>query len=308
MTDVAPAAQSTAIGFSTLNNRVTKSANDDAADYMVYALVNGTSDAWYIAGETVDDENSLTSGKVYYWPSAGSLDFYAYAPAESDNLIPNVTAASSIELTYTVPSTANEDFTIATPVTAATYNSTVDGEVDFTFSHVLTKITINIQLSDKLFEDGYTFDLTSATFNAANEGLVIDPMADNSATLTVSTETAGTTPYAYELKATKADDTVEGAQELLIAPNVGTETEACSIDLSGLIVYNENGVAAYTAAAAVQYSFETTQAFAAGSSYAITITVDLDDVEIGLKVITFTADIETNDWSDTNVGLSDTDM
>lgn len=159
-----------AISFKTLRNKVgTKAANDNSDNYYVYAYVKGYTN-WYF-----DTPVTSSSGETsYYWPSSGTVDFYSFCPVPTaDNIVVGSTSAgSSIPITYTVPSTADQDFTIATPVLN---QAAISSAVPLVFNHMLSKINIQLNLSSELdtlytLEDSWTSELsvlyTSGTIDA----------------------------------------------------------------------------------------------------------------------------------------------
>ena len=158
------------ISFKTLRDKViSKVANDSSDNYYVYAYITGYTD-WYFETSV----SSSTGETTYYWPHTGSVDFYSFCPVPAaDNIVVGTTTAgSSIPITYTVPTTADQDFTIATPVLNQDAISTA---VPLEFSHMLSKISVQLKLDAELdtlytLEDTWTSELsvlyTSGTINA----------------------------------------------------------------------------------------------------------------------------------------------
>lgn len=168
------------ISFTHLNNR-TRAANDVADDYKVYAELSTGATSWYIndvVNGTGADMNKAQNGP-YFWPNTPvDLTFYSYAPASltANSTHPNIT------LDYTVPASAQEDFTIASPVTQQ------QGTVQFVFSHMLSKITVTPKLSDALLAAGYTIEAGTGGYQADLS------VAANTGTFDIKTKTltAGT--------------------------------------------------------------------------------------------------------------------
>lgn len=162
------------IEFSNLNDRVTKAANDSKSNYGVYAIWSEAveSPAWYIPNlevkTTVSGETDSYDG-AFYWPvdEDQKLSFYAYAPYKTDTeevtegvvTLPAATPTSdigtSLDITYKVKSTADEDFTIATPTGGINYNNKAK-KVTLSFNHMLSKIKIDPVLSEDLIKAGYS--------------------------------------------------------------------------------------------------------------------------------------------------------
>lgn len=188
------------IQFENLSDRITsRSANTDDSDYGIYAFLNGgipVATTWFMENQQVDGSSNSYS-PLKYWPLTGSLDFYAYAPHNSANLSLTGIAWNAstpvLNVVYTIPLEANEDFTIATPVKSA--NS---GQVQLLFSHMLSKLTFNAELSDDLINDGFILTLNSVKLKvAANQGTtLLDKPADGWSALSgTNTSYSGANSY-----------------------------------------------------------------------------------------------------------------
>lgn len=156
------------IGFTNLNDRLTKVASESGGNYAVYATRSDASTVWFMNNVNVNGSTNAYS-PLRYWPTGGAtVNFYAFAPISLDGSAVNVNVNSSeigeLPLTYTVPSAANEDFTIATPVENATSAVT---PVNLQFSHMLSKITVSADLKQELKDAGYTVSFTSASLTVA---------------------------------------------------------------------------------------------------------------------------------------------
>ena len=174
------------IGFSTLNDKVTRVANGDKQNYAVYAQFSTATAGWYITGENITGNQTpigdeITNGNKYYWPET-PLNFYAYAPIVSNNITLNAAAPAAalgtLPITYTVPTTADEDFTVAKPVLDQK-SDTNAGQVAFVFAHMLSKVNIKATLAAKLTADGYALELGDAVLDVnKNVGVVEVTSAD----------------------------------------------------------------------------------------------------------------------------------
>lgn len=164
--------QANAIQFSKLSNGFTKVANDNVADYRVFAAWSVSDRAWYMDHKLRGHDNYYTPQK--YWPEKGMVSFYAYSPysdEKSDNFKVTHSPTASITGVYTVEDKAQEDFTIA-----AVPSSEKDGTVSLIFNHMLSRITMKIVTADEL--SGYevvnpsakfTLDYNSANFDVMSE-------------------------------------------------------------------------------------------------------------------------------------------
>ena len=182
------------IKFTNLNDRVTRVANDAGDDYQVYAELTTSASAWYI-NDVIDGTLNTAAAGPYYWPAgSATLDFFSYAPAGTTNATVSDTHPT-LSITYTVPTTADEDFTVATPLVGLDENagSGLDGTAEFQFEHMLSKITVRVSLKTPELS-AYDLDLTNATAD-----LVVD---NNTGTLNAKATapafgsiTGGTTTY-----------------------------------------------------------------------------------------------------------------
>lgn len=151
------------IGFGTLNDRLVKAANDSSQDYGVYAVRSNATSVWFMNNTEVDGVDN-TYSPLQYWPTNATVNFYAYAPYLGGVNI-NSSTPGSLPLTYTVPANANEDFTITEPIVEASQPSDEATPITFEFSHMLSKMTVAVDLDQDLKDAGYTIEFTSATLS-----------------------------------------------------------------------------------------------------------------------------------------------
>lgn len=209
------------IRFTNLNDKVvTRAANDANANYQVYAKWSGGT-GWYI-NDVVNGTTNLATGGVHYWPSTGTVDFYSWAPATSSSIVATTTYPN-LSIAYTVPANADEDFTIAAPVTGLS-----SGTVAFQFAHQLSKITVSADLTQDLKDAGYSLTFTGGAANLvvnANGG-TIDPAATTPAWI------ANTTAATYS-----------GALSYMILPQTST---GCKVQVTGGITITKGGSTVFT--------------------------------------------------------------
>ena len=94
------------IKFTNLNDKLTRAANDGNDPYRVYAAWSGGT-GWFINDQV--SASDVPSGGPYYWPASGSVDFYAWAPAD----VAATGTYPTLSIAYEVPANANKDFGIA---------------------------------------------------------------------------------------------------------------------------------------------------------------------------------------------------
>ena len=293
------------IKFSNLNNKVTRVANDSSDDFQVYSKLTTGATAWYIDDVVDGTSPYLAQSGPYYWPAGTeTLDFYAYAPAGSGTVTDSY-STPSLGIVYTVPSAANEDFTVAGPEIGLDKTAgSGTGTVEFVFFHMLSKVTIELEL-DATDLAAYTLDLTSATatFNVAyNEGQ-LDATLFNPATpdVTFTSPTAsGTASYSGALN---------GGYSCMIMPQAATALTT-SILLENVIIKKGTTVIFDNTYGDLSYEFdgsEISAGFKGGTHYTITITIkndshDDDGDEIFGPEIKFSA--TTTPWTPTSIGIN----
>jgi len=279
------------IRFSNLNDRVTRAANDAGDDYQVYAKSGVSGETTWFIDDVIDGGTNLAVGGPYYWPASASVNFFAYAPATSGTVTATY-GTPAVSITYNVLSTADEDFTVATPMTGLTKASgSPAGTVEFQFEHMLTMITIDAELASPDL-DAYTLDLTSATAEiivASNQG-TLDATASSPAF------TAGGSSATYTGAITK---------NYMIMPQTSTGT---TIQLKGVSI-KRNGADVFTGDLLV-YPIVSgdipTNAFVKGTHYTLTFTItDVSSDDNGDPIfgpeIKFTA--TTSTWIPSGISL-----
>ena len=268
------------IKFSNLNDKVnSRAANDESADYQVYADWNGSSTEWFIDA-VVNGTSNSPSGGPYHWPNSGTVDFYSWAP-------PRVKATAtypSLSIAYTVPAAANQDFTIAAPKTGLS-----SGTVAFEFAHMLSKISVTASLSQALLDAGYTLSTTglAAKLDVQSTGGTVDPKTTPAAWTSPNTTTASYT----------------GAASYMIMPQ---SSVGCAVQITGGITITKNGAEIYSGDLnkyEIVSGNVSNDQFAMGKHYMLNLTIS--DTSTGgggediFNIINFTANVA--DW-DTPAG------
>lgn len=268
------------IKFSNLNDKVnSRAANDESADYQVYADWNGSSTEWFIDA-VVNGTSNSPSGGPYHWPNSGTVDFYSWAPS-------SVTATAtypSLSIAYIVPAAANQDFTIAAPKTGLS-----SGTVAFEFAHMLSKISVTASLSQALLDAGYTLSTTglAAKLDVQSTGGTVDPKTTPAAWTSPNTTTASYT----------------GAASYMIMPQ---SSVGCEVQITGGITITKNGVKIYSGDLnkyEIVSGNVSNDQFAMGKHYMLNLTIS--DTSTGgggediFNIINFTANVA--DW-DTPAG------
>lgn len=285
--------KSNEIKFSTLNDKVTRAANDGGSNYRVFAKLTGTgtATAWFMneemqpgtEGNPSNGFENFTGGDVivsknkFYWPSntGWTLNFYGFAPhdAAGANYNPSVTDGI-LPITYTVKThdtepDAQEDFTIAIPQSFTDITKPTGNNVHFQFKHMLTKISIDVKLTDALKEAGYsvsylnsgTPSLTVMDVKATIDATANNPVWDNP--LTGNGEAFGDD--------NQYPTTYEGSSTYLILPQ-----EAIFTKIGMPIVITKDGVVVFEGDVTYQIKLgdiTTGNNFLPGKNYGMNITI-----------------------------------
>lgn len=275
-------AETNVIGFTNLNDRLTKSANDQKSDYAVYATRSDAASVWFMDRIKVDGISN-SYNPLRYWPTgSATVNFYAFASIYGGAVV-DASSVGHLPVTYTVPATANEDFTIATPVKNAT--SATHTPVSLQFSHMLSKITVTADLTQELKDAGYSVSFTSATLNVAKNVGTTD-------LTTKAALTPGGIPAEYE-----------NAKSYMFIPQ---DAVGADIQLKGVVI-RHNGENYWTGDMKV-YSIATGNIsgnkFVPNTHYVASFTINSDSQSGGNQpvfgsAITFTA--STADWVDGNI-------
>lgn len=277
MDDINPiAVKNKAIGYRTFRDKAsTRYANDNDDTYMVYALITEQS-TWYF-NTVVTPTSSTATGAVdtpagtYYWPGTKEVQFFAYCPGETGTTtgVTSVDATitddtPSILIDYTVPTTGDTDFTIATVVKqSGPASGGTNTPVALKFAHMLSKITIKVELSSTLIaqsyslQDGYTADLTVQYVSGSIDAASATPA------WTMTTPTASTT---------YSNDTFT----YIILPQTYNETtDLCTVQIKDVVIKRTS--ATFFSGDLAAYTLKTTDitnaTFEPGTQYNFVLTI-----------------------------------
>ena len=249
------------ISFNSLRDKLqTKAANDSTDNYYVYAIINGYSE-WYF-----DTEVSTSTGATdYYWPQGATLNFYSFCPIPTaDNIVVGTTTAGTeIPITYTVPSAADQDFTIATPA----LDKSGPNPVHLAFNHMLSKISIKVELVDTL----------TSSFTLASGWTSELSMLYTSATTDAVTAVAATNPTGWTLPTTAptALTTYSSDSTFIVMPQT---VAGNTLRIMGVTINTNPGGETYFSGPLELITFSTTNitnitSFEAGKQYNFVITI-----------------------------------
>ena len=215
----------------------TKATTTNKSNYLVFSEYSSAADGWYIDGMSVtaNGETYDNPSEVTYWPKTASpLDFYAYAPTkrteasmptenpftDGENCEVTVTNPTDsekgkkgkVEIAYTVPDEANEDFLVADPLREQT-KSKASGVVNYVFKHMLSNVHISVRCEDTNYNVSWG-DITLAGNNKANSGTVT--ITGDSPAITASSTTVDNLTYT----STAATATATTTAKFMIMPQV----------------------------------------------------------------------------------------
>lgn len=113
----------------------------------------------FINGAQFYADGKSKNGKNYYWPTSGSLTFYAFTPTENANLSVNDNV-----LSYTVPTDNSAQIDLMTAKAENQTKATNGGVVKLSFAHVLSKVSFKGYTSIS----GQTAEIESITLHNVN--------------------------------------------------------------------------------------------------------------------------------------------
>lgn len=300
--------KSNEIKFSTLNDKVTKHANDNKSNYRVFAKLTGATGpatAWFMNEEMIPGTSGtatpgfgnftggdiIKSEKKFYWPSntGWTLNFYGFAP-EDAAVTPDLTN-EKLPIIYTIKTKtgtetadAQEDFTIAIPQ-MFDYRPD-DNKVNFQFKHMLTKISIVTPvLTDELTNAGYAIAYKQ-------EGTPVKPLTPSlnvinvTGSIEATTAAATTDPTTWtELKdavgnegsLTSAKTPYTGANQYLILPQPAAGNQIVLpivITKDGVVVFDGNVTYVIKDGDNINGSTPANNNFLPGKNYGMNITID----------------------------------
>lgn len=224
--------QGEAISFRPLINNVTRATDITAttlegSGFTVFATVAGNTTLYFGEDNFTWDgtSNSYNSSTKHYWPSSGSLDFYAYAKNGSST-ITHTANTKVFEITPASEATDQSDFVFANTNGKSKGSSAADATyygkngVVLNFRHAMSKVTVKIVNSNSTLTAtvndvtlGYidnkgTYTYSGSTLSTNTDGKNTDFLKltgdwDNTgATKTSYTQTASTTSYTSATAAT----------------------------------------------------------------------------------------------------------
>ncbi len=249
---------SDAITFRPIVNGTTRAADIDAGigtnglqtlGFTVFADVTSGSNYFPETSFTYT-ASAYTSATKYYWPSSGTLDFFAYQYSQSEN---NTVTHAALTKAFTVtPSTtaANQTDLVVACTTAkdkATYGTS---GVTLNFRHAESKVTIKLKNSSttttitvgdvvlgNVFTTG-TYTFTGSTDNAVSQTTTTNTDGNNSYYLKYDDWSGQATPGSYTQAAattsyTSATAATALTNSMILIPQTLTSANAYASSSSG---------------------------------------------------------------------------
>ena len=218
---------------------------------------------------------SGTAYGIFFQDATETVTFAAYGPYQTSaaNALPGINGVISANTSAQADRAAQKafDFIFASGATASKANPQIQFSGDKAFSHVMTRLIINVQTSTT---DGFTAnEVTSGTYKLS--GLTHDGTFDvktGAAQATVSgSSTAGSTPWSLNTAAIMTSEASSVSFDAILFPQT-----VSSLDFEAVI----DGQS---------YKCQISPALAAGKSYTYTITAKKQGLTVdGCKV---------NDWT-----------
>lgn len=194
--------ESNTISFRPLMNNVTRAADIDAGSgtyglqtlgFTVFANVGSSETNYFPETAFTYSSGAYTSSTKYYWPSEGTLDFFAYQYSESGN---NTVSHTALTKAFTVtPSAtaANQTDLVVACIKGQTKAANGAG-VTLNFRHAESKVTIKLKntsttttitVGDVVLGNVYTtgtYTFTGSTDNAATPTTTDNTEGNNNST------------------------------------------------------------------------------------------------------------------------------
>lgn len=251
--------QGEAINFRPLVNNVTRAQSIDATEiqtqgFNVTAITNGTSTAYFSNADYTWNSTSstYTCATKYYWPSEGSLDFYAYSPISSTyvgtgkqivktdyktfDVTPSATPSEQVDFVYanTNAKTKGTDGKVTTlNFRHAESNIVIQLKNTATDLHfTVNDVAIGYILPTAQFAyTGSTNGTTTTTNTDAASGYYLTGWGTPTGARTSYSQTAGTTAYAASASATAlSSNMILIPQELSVATQYSAAASGSSFD------------------------------------------------------------------------------
>ena len=194
-------------GWSTANG--TSFTGSNGTNFMEWYTVTYKAD-----GNTDGTKNAYPDG-YRYWPSGDTpdyLSFYAYYPSNATGITAPAAGLGAFSFTAAATAAAQVDFMVADVVKDQTYdtsngnpgtNSSVDGTVNLTFRHMLTRVQFKFKTTPDVIKNGTVVKVTDVKLNNINTVGTLTSAYDGTATST--TWSAQGTPASYEVFVNGAD-------------------------------------------------------------------------------------------------------
>ena len=249
------------ISFRPLVTGVTRAADVDAGSgtyglqtlgFTVFANVGSTATNFFPETSFTYSACAYTSATKYYWPSTGTLDFFAYQYSESANNTVTHTALTKA-FTVTPSSTAANQTDLVVACTEGKSKASNGAGVSLNFRHAESKITIKLQntsttttitVGDVVLGNVYTtgtYTFSGSTDNAGTPATSTNTDGNNNSyylkyddwssqsTLGSYTQAAATTSYTSATAATALTNSM-----ILIPQTLTNETTYASGDAGAI--------------------------------------------------------------------------
>lgn len=251
--------QDNVISFRPIVSGTTRAADIDAGSgtyglqtlgFTVFANVGSSETNYFPETAFTYSNGAYTSATKYYWPSSGTLDFFAYQYSQSAN---NTVSHTALTKAFTVtPSAtaANQTDLVVACTTGKSKVSNSDG-VTLNFRHAESKVTIKLKNSsttttatvgDVVLGNVYTtgtYTFTGSTDNAETPSSVTNTDVNNNSTyLKYSDWTGQGTSGSYTQAAattsyTSATEATALTNSMILIPQTLTNANAYASSSSG---------------------------------------------------------------------------
>ena len=136
---------------------LTRSGDVTSLSSMKVTGVTTTGDETYFSNETFSLASGVfSSATPYYWPSSGSMDFYA----TNTGTISYASGTATMSITGTDGTT---DY-----VAACSKNTLKQSSIALSFKHIMSRVGVKVKPADS--SDGYDYVITGITLSAIGSG------------------------------------------------------------------------------------------------------------------------------------------
>jgi hypothetical protein len=272
---------------------------------------DNNSNANYISNAKVTYADSKwSSATTYYWPSAATLSFYAYAPYD-DNASATITSeAKTLPFSVQDSPYSQVDLLWATPVTGKTKpTSTESAKVDFVFGHALSRIGVSVATGSE-FQSSLTVKVTKVEiigkFNTSGTLDISKALTETSGNWSSVTTSSSDVTYTIDptdFSITGASASAKDIEDYVMTIPSATAVDGFKINLyydvysSGLVIGSKKMASYPASTATVTSTFEIGKAYTYKFTFGKLQNSSTDNSDKTFSEIEFDVSTDVTAWS-----------